>query len=71
MFVARMMPRTWINELRKAGGFGLILGYQLYPWTHRHLAERVRRELQLPVDTPRSLADGTMHRFLRWHERQV
>lgn len=71
VFATRMMPKPWIHELGRAGGFALILGYQLYPWAHRDLAERVRQELGLPVDAPRSLEDGTMQRFLRWHEKQL
>ncbi len=70
VFAVRMLPRTWIRELIAAGGFALVLRYQLYPWAHRELARRVARELGLPVDAPRSLADGTMARFLRWHEGQ-
>jgi hypothetical protein len=66
-----MIPKSWINELVKAGGFALILKYQLYPWSHRELAKRVANELNLPVDAPRALADGTMARFLRWHQGQV
>src|SRR5262249_39665871 len=69
IFAARMLPKTWINEVIAAGGFALILKYQLYPWSHRELAKRVRTELDLPVDAPRRLSEGTMIRFLRWHER--
>lgn len=71
VFAARMLPRSWIHELNEAGGFGLILKYQLYPWAHRDLAQRVSVELGLPVDAPRALADGTMARFLRWHDSRV
>ena len=60
VFAVRMLPRTWIRELIAVGGFALVLRYQLYPWTHRELARRVARELGLPVDAPRLLADGTM-----------
>lgn len=42
VFVARMLPKTWIMEIQRAGGFALILKYQLYPWAHRDLARRVR-----------------------------
>jgi hypothetical protein len=59
-----MLPKSWIFELMKAGGFALILKYQLYPWTHRELAKRVREQLEIPVDAPRFLAEGTMNRFL-------
>ncbi len=69
VFAARMLPKTWINEVVAAGGFALILKYQLYPWSHRELAKRVRAELDLPVDAPRRLNEGTMLRFLRWHQK--
>ena len=71
VFAVRMIPKTWIRELMQAGGFALILKYQLYPWTHRELARRVARELGLPVDSPRALADGTMRRFTKWHEGRL
>jgi hypothetical protein len=71
VFVARMLPKDWINEIWKAGGFALILKYQLYPYSHRELAKRVAKELRLPVDSPRRLADGTMKRFTDWHARRL
>jgi hypothetical protein len=72
LFVVRMMPKSWIyNHLNAARGFALILKYQLYPWAHKQLAKRVSQELNLPVSSPRAIEDGTMFRFLRWHERQL
>lgn len=70
VFAVRMLPRTWLHELIEAGGYGMILKYQLYPWAQRDLARQVAQELGLPVDAPRALAEGTMTRFLRWHARQ-
>lgn len=67
LFIARMMPKTYIEEVRQAGGFSLIMGYQFYPISHRELAHRVRTELSLPVDCPARLADATLQRFLKWH----
>jgi hypothetical protein len=71
VFVARMLPKSWINEVRKEGGFSLILKYQLYPLAHKDLARRVSAELGLPVDSPKALADGTMDRFVQWHEKNL
>jgi len=68
IFAVRMLPKTWAYEIVKAGGYALILKYQLYPWTHKELARRVQQELGLPVDAPRALAEGTMDRFVRWHD---
>lgn len=71
VFAARMLPKSWIKEVVDSGGFALIMKYQLYPWTHRGLALQVRKELELPVDAPRALEQGTMERFMRWHRRNV
>lgn len=71
MFVARMMPRSWIFELGENGGFALILKYQLYPPTHKALATRVAGELGLPVGSPRALNAGTMMRFVKWHTKSL
>jgi hypothetical protein len=40
-------------------------------WTHIELARRVARELTLPVDAPKALAEGTMNRFEAWHQRRL
>jgi hypothetical protein len=40
VFVVRMLPRTWVFELKEQDGFALILQYQLYPWTHKDLEKR-------------------------------
>jgi len=71
VFVVRMIPKTWISDLNKAGGFALIIKYQLYPWTHQQLAKKVAKELGLPVDSPRAIQEGTMQRFLRWHKKHM
>jgi hypothetical protein len=66
-----MLPRSWIEEVRQAGGFALIMKWQLYPPAHKELAKVVKTKLSLPVDAPRALADGTMKRFTDWHEKQL
>lgn len=71
LFAARMLPRTWIHDVNECGGYGMIMGYQLYPWTHKALARRVAEELDLPIDAPKALYDGTMQRFIEWHKRQL
>ena len=71
VFVVRMLPKVWIKEIVESGGFALILKHQLYPWSHRDLARRIRQELHLPVDAPRALEDGTMERFSRWHRERL
>lgn len=70
VFAVRMIPRTWAMEIINAGGYAFVMKHQLYPWAHRDLARRVNEELGLPVDSPPALLDGTMQRFVRWHEKQ-
>ena len=71
VFAVRMIPKTWIKELIDAGGYAMILKYQLYPLSHQELAKKMVRELNLPVDTPRSIQQGTMDKFLHWHWANV
>ena len=71
VFVVRMIPRTWVQELVREGGFALILKYQLYPPALKSLTEQIIKDLRLPVGTPRKLEEGTMSRFLRWHTKNV
>lgn len=65
VFAVRALPATWIGLLAKIGGYAMIMGYQFYPWTHKALATEIRKELLLPVDTPRKIEQGTMERFER------
>lgn len=71
VFAVRMIPKSWIQELIAAGGYAMILKYQLYPLTHEELARKMSQELNLPVDTPRSIQQGTMDKFLKWHYRNT
>jgi hypothetical protein len=69
VFAARMLPTTWIREVAQAGGFALIMGYQMYPRAHAAIAHRVKTEMGLPVDTPHVLLDKTMERFMAFHRK--
>lgn len=71
VFAVRMLPKNWINDVVQAGGYAMIMRFQFYPWSQAALAKEVATELGLPVDTPRSLADGTMDRFLAWHAKKL
>jgi len=71
LFVARFMPRTYMNDVVAAGGFSLLMKYQFYPFAHRAFARTIRESLGLPVDCPDRLLDGTLHRFLSWHTRNL
>jgi hypothetical protein len=71
LFVARMMPKTYIKNVTDAGGFVLLMKYQFYPFAHRSFARTVASELALPVDCPACLSQSTLDRFLNWHLRKL
>ena len=71
LFVARMMPKNYINDVFQAGGLVLIMKYQLYPLGFATLAKQVRERLQLPVDCPVRLQQGTLDRLLNAHQRKI
>ena len=71
VFVVRMAPQHWFQDVTRYGGFILILKYQLYPTAFKDLAARIKNELALPVDTPNVIADYTMKRFLDWHTKNT
>ncbi len=70
VFACRMLPKSWVLQLRSRGGFALILGFQLYPPLLRDLVDDLPKQFELPVDTPRRLQSGTMARFVNWHEKR-
>ena len=71
LFVVRYMPKTWFHRVQQAGGYVLMLKYQLYPLSHAELARAVREELGLPIQAPAALWDSTVQRFTAWHDRRV
>jgi hypothetical protein len=68
LFIARWMPKSYIYELFKRGGFALLMRFQFYPFGSESLAANVRERLKLPVDCPRRLEDGTLQRLLKFHD---
>jgi len=71
LFIVRMAPKSYIQEVHKQGGFTLVFKYQLYPHGFSTFAEEVRNRLKLPVDSPASIEHGTIQRFLTWHTKQL
>jgi hypothetical protein len=66
VFAVRALPKTWAYALIQVGGYAMIMRYQFYPWTHKDIADQIRKELGLPVDTPKRIEQGTMQRFEKW-----
>jgi hypothetical protein len=58
LFIMRMAPKSYMNQLYQSGGFGLLFGKQLYPYGQEALARQVAQELSLPVDCIREVPEG-------------
>jgi hypothetical protein len=71
LFIVRMAPKNYINEVQREGGFTLIFKYQLYPFGQKEFADRVKAALGLWTDSPARISQGTVERFLKWHLRTV
>lgn len=67
LFIVRMAPKSYVNQVRDAGGFTLIFQYQLYPFGQKAFADEVKAKLGLPTDSPDRIMDGTVQRLLKWH----
>lgn len=52
-------------KLRMCGFLGIK------PVFATRMLPKISSELGLPVDTPKALAEGTMDRFVRWHEKNL
>lgn len=67
LFIARMLPKSWIYDIQRAGGFSLIFKYQLYPFGQEKLVEELKARLGLPVGCPNAIERGTVQRLLNFH----
>ncbi len=63
----RFAPATYIEMVRKAGGFTLVFEHQLYPHGSAEFAKEVREALGIKVDCPSRVYEGTIKRLLRYH----
>jgi hypothetical protein len=69
--IARSLPSHYIYQLDQAGGFGIIVGRQLYPFGYEALAEQVRERLGFKVECSRAIEHGRIKVFLDWHEQNL
>jgi len=71
LFVNRMLPKNWSRDIIGSGGFCMILKHLIYPEILKELAKEMKDRLMLPVDTPKSLWEGTLKRFEKWHKATI
>ena len=71
LFIVRWAPKSYVDLVRREGGFTLIFKYQLYPFGQKKFADEVRGRLRLPTDSPARIEAGTVGRFLEWHRKSL
>jgi len=71
LFIMRFAPKSYMYEIIKAGGFGLLFEEQIYPWGHAALLNEVKEYLRLKVQCPRDVREGDMQRLLNWHNKRI
>ena len=67
LFIMRYTPKTYMWEIYKKGGYGMLFEYQIYDLSQKELVEKIRETLGMPVDCPRAIPEGMLERFKRWH----
>ncbi len=68
----RAAPKSYIEEIRRAGGFTKVFQTHIFPFGTEHFVQEIRQELPgLPVDCPRDLPNTILDRFLEWHARRA
>ncbi len=70
LFIMRFAPKSYNNEIIRKGGFALIFKYQFYEMSQINLVRRIKEVLELAVDCPRAVEEGTIKRFEDWHKRK-
>lgn len=71
LFIVRGAAKSYVEEVRREGGFTLVFKWQLFPHGYEEEARETREAWGLPVDSPRAIQDGTVRRFLNWHLGQL
>ena len=67
----RYAPKNYIWEIIQAGGYCLIFQDQLYPHGYMELVKKVKKELGLPVECPKSIEQGLLKRLDDWHLKHI
>jgi hypothetical protein len=71
LFIMRWAPKSYINEVYNKGGFSLLYEMKIFDISQKRLVEDIRRLLKVAVDCPKAIGEGTINRFVKWHEKYV
>ena len=69
LMIMRSLPKTYIHEVNRYGGFALLFEAQIYPYGSKRLVKDIQEVLGLKADCPRSIPSGIIDRFEKWHMR--
>jgi hypothetical protein len=71
LFIVRWAPKSYIKEVADFGGFTLLFEKKIFDVSQKGLVGETDRLLGLPVDCPGGIWEGTIRRFVNWHEKIV
>lgn len=71
LFIMRFAPKSYIEDIRRAGGFTLLFEHQIYPFGFIKFMREVREALGLKVQCPRDFKEGDIQRLLNWHDKKL
>jgi hypothetical protein len=69
IFAVRWMPRSYIYEAFKQGGFGWLFEYQAYPLGYEEMALKINKSFGLPTKFMPELASDAQTRFAKWVQK--
>lgn len=67
LFIMRHAPKTYVWEIIKKGGYGMLFKDQIYDLSQKDLVGKIKEILGMPADCPRRIPEGILDRFQKWH----
>ena len=71
LFIMRYSPKNYNKMIYDNGGFALIYEAQIYELSQEKLVKKIKDILGLPVVCSKSIPDGIIDRFERWHKSKI
>ncbi|MEA1872772.1 MAG: hypothetical protein U9M91_05260 [Chloroflexota bacterium] len=67
----RYAPKPYIKLIYENGGFALLFETQIYELGQVELVKKIKEVTCLPVICTKSIPDGIIDRFEKWHKTKV
>jgi hypothetical protein len=71
LFIMRYAPKPYIKLIYENGGFALLFETQIYELGQVELVEKIKEVTGMPVICTKSIPDGIIDRFEKWHKTKV